>query len=69
MVNKPFQKVIYMTAGARETLLLYILLILGNLRIAMLTEKLEQLYGFIRSISEEHFMEIEYKKPLITVYS
>ena len=35
-----------MTVGARETLLLYILLILGNLRIAMLTEKLEQLYGF-----------------------
>ena len=24
---------------------------------------------FIRSISEEHFMEIEYKKPLITVYT
>ena len=35
-----------MTVGARETLLLYILLILGTLRIAMLTEKLEQLYGF-----------------------
>ena len=35
-----------MTVGARETLLLYILLILGTLRIALLTQKLEQLYGF-----------------------